>query len=91
MQGMKTASRKNRSVVRTSISLSPTVARKVARIAKAKRTSSNRILVGLIEQGLEAIDLERVRFELLAQKLIESKSEAERKVLKDELARMTFG
>lgn len=83
--------RANRSVVRKSISLPYRVAGEVDRMAKSKRTSSNRILIGLIEQGLEARERERERFNLLTQKLIDSKSETERKALKEELAKLTFG
>ena len=90
MPATKTA-KANRSVVRKSISLPYRVASEVDRMARSKRTSSNRILIGLIEQGLDARERERERFQLLTQKLIDSKTETERKALKEELAKLTFG
>ena len=79
------------SAIRKSISLPYRMAGEVDRMAKSKRISSNRVLIGLIEKGLEARERERERFHLLAQKLIESKTETERKALKEELAKLTFG
>jgi metal-responsive CopG/Arc/MetJ family transcriptional regulator len=80
-----------RSVVRKSISLPYRVASEVDRMAKSEGMSSNRVLIGLIEQGLEARERERERFQVLTQQLIDSKSETERTAIKEELAKMTFG
>jgi metal-responsive CopG/Arc/MetJ family transcriptional regulator len=90
MQGTRRI-KASRSVVRRSVSLPSRVAREVDRLARSKRTSSNQVLVGLIEQGMAARERERERFQYLTQQLIESKTEAERKALKEELARLTFG
>ena len=77
--------------VRQSVSLPPAVARRVQALAKRSRTSANRVLVELIESGLEAKEQEKVAFFELADRLIESSDRAEQDRLKEELARMTFG
>jgi len=77
--------------VRQSVSLPPRVARRVKAVARSKRVSANRILVELIESGLDAQERERERFFELAERLTRSKDADEQARLKDELARMTFG
>ena len=77
--------------VRQSVSLPPRVARRVKALAKTKRTSANRIVVDLIEAGLEAREREKNLFFDLADRLTRASDAAEQKRLKDELARMTFG
>jgi hypothetical protein len=77
--------------VRQSVSLPPTVARRVQALAKRRRTSANRVIVDLIESGLEAKEREKIAFFELADRLARSSDTAEQKRLKDELARLTFG
>ena len=77
--------------VRQSIGLPPLVARRVKALAKAKKTSANRIVVDLIETGLDGLDQERKRFFDLADRLVRSSNRVEQKRIKEELARMTFG
>ncbi len=77
--------------VRQSVSLPPAVARRVRSIAKSSRTSANRVLVELIESGLESREGERKRFLELADRLVQSRDAKEQLALKEELARMTFG
>ena len=77
--------------VRQSVSLPPGVARRVRALAKTSRSSANRVLVELIESGLEAREQERKRFFELAERLVESRDPEERERTKEELARMTFG
>ena len=77
--------------VRQSVSLSPGVARRVKSLAKSNRTSANRILVELIESGLEAREQERKRFLDLADRLMSTGDPEEQSRLKEELARITFG
>ena len=48
-------------------------------------------LVDLIEAGLQSRDAEKERFFLLAGRLTETSDAGERRRLKEELARMTFG
>ncbi len=76
---------------RQSVSLPERVAKRVKSLAKAQRTSANRVMVDLIETGIEAKEREKRRFFALATRLTESRDPAERERLKKELARMTFG
>jgi predicted DNA-binding protein len=77
--------------VRQSVSLPPRIARRVKALAKTKRTSANRVVVDLIEAGLESREREKNVFFDLADRLVRSSDAAEQKRLKEELARMTFG
>jgi hypothetical protein len=77
--------------VRQSVTLPSGVARRVKSLAKSSRTSANRILVDLIQSGLEAREQERKRFLELAERLADAPDPEEQRRLKEELARMTFG
>ncbi len=77
--------------VRQSVSLPPRVARRVKALAKTRRTSANRVVVDLIEAGLEVRESEKRLFFDLADRLARSSDTAEQKRLKEDLARMTFG
>ena len=77
--------------IRQSISLPPRVARRVKALARTKKTSANRVVVDLIEAGLEGQEREKKRFFDLADRLVRSSNPEEEKRLKEELARMTFG
>ena len=77
--------------VRQSVTLPSRVARRVQALAKHRRTSANRVIVDLIESGLEAKEREKVEFFNLAERLAKSADRAEQQRLKEELARMTFG
>ena len=77
--------------VRQSVSLPSRVARRVKALAKTSKASANRIIVDLIESGLDAREQERKRFLSLADRLARSRDPEEQKRLKEELARMTFG
>ena len=78
-------------IIRQSVSLPSTVARRVQALAKRKRTSANRVLVELIESGLEAREREKRTFYELADRLTRADDDAEAKRIKEELARLTFG
>jgi DNA-binding MarR family transcriptional regulator len=78
-------------IVRQSVSIPERIARRVRGLAKAQRSSANRVLVSLIEAGLESKEAEKARFFALANRLTESQDPNEREKLKRELARMTFG
>jgi hypothetical protein len=67
------------------------VARRVQALAKRRRTSANRVIVDLIESGLEAKEREKTAFFDLAEQLARATDRAEQKRLKEELARLTFG
>jgi len=77
--------------VRQSVSLPARVARRVKSLAKTGSTSANRVIVDLIECGIEAREQERKRFFELADRLAESRNTEDQKRLKEELARLTFG
>lgn len=80
-----------RKSVRQSVSLPPELARRVKNLAKMKKVSANRVVVDLIEAGLEAREGEKKRFFDLADRLADSDDLQEQQRLKDELARLTFG
>jgi predicted DNA-binding protein len=77
--------------VRQSVSLPARVARRVKSLAKTSSTSANRIIVDLIESGIEAREQEKKRFFEIADRLTRSRDAEEQTRLKEELARMTFG
>jgi len=77
--------------VRQSVTLPVRVARRVKSLAKTSSTSANRIIVELIESGIEARQQERKRFIELADRLARSRDAEEQTRLKEELAVMTFG
>ena len=77
--------------VRQSVSLPPDLADRVKSLAKSNRTSASRVLVDLIEAGLDAREQEKKRFLELADHLVGASDPEEQSRLKEELARMTFG
>jgi len=79
------------SSVRRSVSLPAPIAKRVKAIARTQKTSANRVIVDLIESGLEAQEQERKRLFELADQLTGSKSPSEQQRLKDELAQLVFG
>ena len=78
-------------LVRQSVSIPIGIAKRVRTLAKSRKTSANRVLVDLIEAGLQSKETEKERFFSLVKRLTESRDAAERQRLRDELARMTFG
>ena len=77
--------------VRRSVTLPAPVAKQVETIASRRRLSDNRVLVELIELGIEASkQKEKVFFEL-AERFRATKDPAESKRLGDELGRFVFG
>ncbi len=77
--------------VRQSVSIPTGFAKRVRALAKTRKTSANRVLVDLIEAGLQSKEAEKERFFSLVNRLTETRDAAERRQLKEELARMTFG
>lgn len=77
--------------VRQSVSLPARVARRVKTLAQTSRTSTSRVIIELIESGLDAREQEKKRFFEVADRLAHSHDPEEQKRLKEELARMTFG
>ena len=78
-------------LVRQSVSLPSRVASRVKSLARNSGTSANRVIVELIETGLEAREQEKKRFFDLTDRLVHSRDPEEQKRLKKDLARMTFG
>ena len=81
----------NENPVRQSVSLPARLARQVRSLAKTRKTSTNRVLVELIETGIETKETEKSRFFDLADQLSAATDPSERKRIKALLARMTFG
>ena len=73
------------------MSLPPVVAKRVRAIARTRKVSANRVLVDLIETGLQAKESERQRFFALAHRFKESSDPDESDRLREELARLIFG
>ncbi len=82
---------KSEKLVRQSVSLPTRTASRVRAMARTRKASANRVLVDLIETGLQSKEEEKERFFALAQRLTESTDAAERQHIMKELARMTFG
>lgn len=77
--------------VRRSISLPAPLAKQVERLAQSRRLSDNRVLVELIELGMEARkQKEKVFFEV-AERFRAATDPEEAKRLGDELGRLMFG
>jgi len=81
----------SKAALRRSVSLPSQVARRVEAIARRERTSASRVIVELIETGLDARDREKQEFFELADRLARSSDASEQARLKKELARRTFG
>lgn len=77
--------------VRQSVSLPATTAAKVRSMAKARRLSANRMIVDLIENGIEAEQRKQQEFFELAERFRSATDPKEVKRLGDELGRMVFG
>jgi EAL domain-containing protein (putative c-di-GMP-specific phosphodiesterase class I) len=77
--------------VRQSVSLPSRIAKRVKDLAKSKNASANRVLVELIETGLESKEVEKRRFFELTDRLGASDDESERRRIKKELAQIIFG
>jgi hypothetical protein len=77
--------------VRQSVSLPPSVAAQVRTIAKSRRVSANRMLVELIENGIEAEKRKQQEFFELAERFRSAEDPKEVKRLGDQLGRMVFG
>lgn len=81
----------NEKAVRQSVTLPAKVAKQVRNMAKRRRLSANRMLVELVEEGIEAQkQKERAFFELAERfRAAEEAKEVER--LGDQLGKMVFG
>jgi hypothetical protein len=77
--------------VRRSVTLPAPIAKQVESIANRRRLSDNRVLVELIELGIEASKERENAFFELAERFRSSKDPAESKRLGNELGRFVFG
>jgi metal-responsive CopG/Arc/MetJ family transcriptional regulator len=77
--------------VRRSVSLPAQVARQVDRMAKKRCMSDNRIIVELIELGIEAQREREKNFYTLAERFRAADDPEQVKQLGDELGRFLFG
>ena len=76
--------------VRQSLSLPANIATQVRNLAKTRKLSSNRMLVELIENGIEAEKRKQQEFFKLAERFRNATDPKEAKRLGDELGRMVF-
>jgi hypothetical protein len=77
--------------VRRSVTLPARLAKQVQRIAESKRLSDNRVLVELVERGLEAQKEKEKKFFTLAERFRAASDPKEIKQLGDEMGRFIFG
>ncbi len=81
----------NQKQVRQSVTLPSTVAKQIRTMAKSRRLSANRVLVELVEEGIEARQRKEKEFFDLAERFRAAKDPAEAERLGDQLGRMVFG
>jgi class 3 adenylate cyclase len=84
------AMRSANKIVRQSVSLPVNVAAQVRSLAKTRRLSSSRMLVELIENGIEAEKRKQKEFFELAERFRNATDLEEVKRLGDKLGRMVF-
>lgn len=77
--------------VRRSISLPAPLAKQIERLAQSRRLSDNRVLVELIELGMEARKQKEKAFFEVAERFRAATDPEEAKKLGDELGRLMFG
>ena len=78
-------------VVRQSVSLPANVAKQVRSLAKSRRLSANRMLVELVEEGIEAEKRKQQEFFELAERFRTATDPQDVERLGNELGRMVFG
>ena len=77
--------------VRRSVTLPQQIDRQIETIARKRRLSGNRVLLELVEIGLEAREQKEKTFFELAERFRDSKNPKEAKHLGDKLGRLVFG
>ena len=82
---------KTQKSTRQSVTLPAKTAAQVRNLAKTRRVSSNRMLVELIENGIEAEKRKQQEFFELAERFRNATDPEEAKRLGDLLGRMVFG
>jgi len=77
--------------VRRSVTLPPKIARQVDALARERDLSDNRVLIELIEQGIEARQQKEKAFFQLAERFRAADDPEQVKQLGDQLGRFVFG
>lgn len=77
--------------VRQSVTLPANIAASVRSLAKTRRLSANRLLIELIENGIEAEARKQQEFFELAERFRSATDPKEVKRLGDQMGRMVFG
>jgi hypothetical protein len=77
--------------VRQNVSLPPRLAKQVGSMAKSRKLSKNRMLVELIESGVDAEKRKQQQFLALAERFRNEQDPGAANRLGDELGRMVFG
>jgi hypothetical protein len=77
--------------VRRSVTLPPKIAKQVDTLAKQRALSDNRVLVELIEQGIEAQQQKEKAFFQLAERFRAASDPEQVKQLGNQLGRFVFG
>ena len=88
---MTMAKRRSAKRVRRSVTLPPEIDRQVNTMARQRRLSDNRVLIELIEQGIEAQKQKEKAFFDLAERFRAASDPSEVKQLGDQLGRFVFG
>jgi len=88
---MAVAKRESAKRVRRSVTLPPEIDKQVHAMAKRRRLSDNRVLIELIEQGIEAGERKEQAFRDLAERFRTASDPIEVKRLGDQLGRLVFG
>jgi hypothetical protein len=83
--------RTSKKVVRQSVGLPADTARKVRSLAKKRRLSANRVIVQLVEEGIEAEKRKQREFYELAERFRAATDPKDVERLGDDLGRMVFG
>ena len=78
-------------IVRQSVSLPTTLAKQVASMAKSRKLSKNRVLLELIENGIQTEKRKQEQFFALAERFRNEEDPEAANRLGDELGRMVFG
>jgi metal-responsive CopG/Arc/MetJ family transcriptional regulator len=78
-------------MIRQSVSLPPGLARQVGNLAKTRKVSKSRILVELIENGIETQKRKQEQFFALAERFRNEPDPEVANRLGDELGRMVLG
>jgi len=88
---MATAKRAAAKQVRRSVTLPREIAKQVETMSKQRRLSDNRVLVELIEQGIQARKEKETAFFELAKRFREASDPKDVEQLGDQLGRFVFG